>query len=465
MDGYFTTRERLNRAAAYLRGTNLGSVVIRSVAASSLVQIGAILAAFLVSIQLARGLGVEGYGEYGIAMAVITLAAIPAEFGVPKLVLREASAAAALKDWPKFFGVLRWADRTSLRISALLAVTIAVGSVAILGSGKSAVVMAILFGVPIIPFLALAKIRGAGLQALHFLVLGQIPQTLLRPMILSLLLFATYVLRRFPTAAEAMAFNSATALVALGLNHLWLKRREPNERPKTIVRDGSRWLASSFRMALSDGMLQLQAQLSILMVGVLAGPHDVGLFRIAISIVTFMVAPVVLLNVVALPIYSRLYAEQDMVRVQRLCTRSTQLQFTAILIISLPLLLAGREILGFVFGEGYRGAYPPMAISFIGFLFSAACGTNSELLNMTGHERRVTRAMSIGLAANLLTMPILTSLFGLVGAALSLAIGTIAWNLIATRDAFRLLDVNTTLAPIRTLQRSFRSISRWRRNS
>lgn len=451
----------MSRVAAYLRGSNLGPVVIRSVAASSVVQVAAILAAFVVSIQLARGLGVEGYGEYGIAMAVITLAAIPAEFGVPKLVLREASAAAALKEWPKFFGVLRWADSTSLRISAMLAVAIAVGSAAILGSGKSSVVMAILFGVPIIPLLALAKIRGAALQALHFLVLGQIPQTLLRPVILSLLLLASYLVLRSPTAAEAMAFNSATALVALTLNHLWLRRREPHERPTSITRDGRRWLASSFRMALSDGMLQLQAQLSILMVGMLAGARDVGLFRIAISIVTFMVAPVVLLNVVVLPIYSRLYAEKDMGRVQRLCTRSTQVQFTAILIISLPLLLAGREILAFVFGQGYRGAYSPMAISFIGFLFSAACGANSELLNMTGHERRVTRAMSIGLVVNLVTMPILTSFFGLAGAALSLAAGTIAWNLIATTDAFRILHVNTTLAPIRSFQRLIRSISRW----
>jgi O-antigen/teichoic acid export membrane protein len=446
--GCFIIREKLIRAAAYLRGSSLGPVVIRSIAASSLVQMGAILAALVGSIQLARGLGVKGYGEYGIAMAVITLAGIPAELGIPKLVLRETAAAAALKDWATFFGVLRWADRTCWRVSAILAFGITVGSMLILGAQKSTVVTAILLGVPIIPFLAMAKIRGAALQGLQFLVLGQIPQTLLRPVLLSIMLFILYLARRFPSASGAMALNSATALTALIINHIWLRRKKSPENAPVVPAQGRRWLKSSFPMALSDGMLQLQAQLSILAVGLLASAEDVGLFRIAVSIVTFMVAPVVLLNVATLPVYSRLFVQRDMTRFQRLCTRSTQLQFTAILLISLPLLVDGRAILGFIFGEAYRGAFAPMAVSFGGFLFSAACGPNSELLNMTGHERRVTRAMAIGLITNLVTMPLLVRLFGVAGAALSLSIGTIAWNLVASRDAFRLLHVNTTLAPI-----------------
>src|SRR6185437_11437436 len=270
----------------------------------------------------------------------------------------------------------------------------------------------------------------------------------------ALTLFVLYIAERFPSAAGAMALNSVTALVALVVNFIWLKKREPDRKEVTVIQDGRRWLSSSFPMALSEGMLQLQAQLSILMVGVFVGPHDVGLFRIAVSVVTFMVAPVVLLGAVTLPIYSRLYVEKDMDRLQRLCTRSTQLQFTAIFIISLPLLLDGGDILGFVFGQAYRGAFAPMAISSIGFLVSAACGANSELLNMTGHERRVTRAMSIGLITNVVTMPLFVPLFGVGGAALSLSIGTVAWNVIATADAFKLLHVNTTLIPLAVPRRA-----------
>lgn len=441
------------RATSYLRGSNLGSVIIRSIVASSVVQIAAIIAVFVSSVQLARGLGVRGYGEYGIAMAIVTLGGIPAELGIPKLVLRETAAATALRDWPRFFGVLRWADRTCLGVSALLVVAIIIGSAAVLGWQDSGLIRAIALGIPIIPLLAMARIQGAALQGLQFVVLGQLAQTLFRPLLLAMTLFVLYIARQFPSAAGAMALNSATALVALVVNYIWLKNRKPDRKEVTLVQDGRRWLKSSFPMALSEGMLQLQAQLSILMVGVFVGPHDVGLFRIAISVVTFMVAPVVLLGAVTLPIYSRLYVEKDMDRLQRLCTRSTQLQFAAILIISLPLLLDGRNILGFIFGEGYRGAYAPMAISSIGFLISAACGANSELLNMTGHERRVTRAMSIGLVTNVVTMPLFVSLFGVGGAALSLSIGTIAWNFIATAEAFKLLHVNTTLVPVGTRRR------------
>lgn len=442
------------RAASYLRGSNLGSVIIRSVAASSAVQIAAIIAVFVSSVQLARGLGVRGYGEYGIAMAIVTLGGIPAELGIPKLVLRETAAATTLRDWPRFFGVLRWADRTCLRVSAVLVVAIIIGSTAVLGTKNAAMMRAIALGIPIIPLLAMARIQGAALQGLQFVVLGQLAQTLFRPLLLALTLFVLYIAERFPSAAGAMALNSVTALVALVVNFIWLKKREPDRKEVTVIQDGRRWLRSSFPMALSEGMLQLQAQLSILMVGVFVGPHDVGLFRIAVSVVTFMVAPVVLLGAVTLPIYSRLYVEKDMDRLQRLCTRSTQLQFTAIFIISLPLLLDGGDILGFVFGQAYRGAFAPMAISSIGFLVSAACGANSELLNMTGHERRVTRAMSIGLITNVVTMPLFVPLFGVGGAALSLSIGTVAWNVIATADAFKLLHVNTTLIPLAVPRRA-----------
>jgi len=453
-DGRFAIRDRVVRAASYLRGSNLGSVIIRSVAASSAVQIAAIIAVFVSSVQLARGLGVRGYGEYGIAMAIVTLGGIPAELGIPKLVLRETAAATTLRDWPRFFGVLRWADRTCLRVSAVLVVAIIIGSTAVLGTKNAAMMRAIALGIPIIPLLAMARIQGAALQGLQFVVLGQLAQTLFRPLLLALTLFVLYIAERFPSAAGAMALNSVTALVALVVNFIWLKKREPDRKEVTVIQDGRRWLRSSFPMALSEGMLQLQAQLSILMVGVFVGPHDVGLFRIAVSVVTFMVAPVVLLGAVTLPIYSRLYVEKDMDRLQRLCTRSTQLQFTAIFIISLPLLLDGGDILGFVFGQAYRGAFAPMAISSIGFLVSAACGANSELLNMTGHERRVTRAMSIGLITNVVTMPLFVPLFGVGGAALSLSIGTVAWNVIATADAFKLLHVNTTLIPLAVPRRA-----------
>jgi O-antigen/teichoic acid export membrane protein len=255
-----------------------------------------------------------------------------------------------------------------------------------------------------------------------------------------------------------MALNSVTAAAAFAITYLLLRTRQPPRKAGSLASDGRRWLASSIPMALSDGMYLIQGQLSVLLLGILASPTEVGLFRTAVASATIVTTPAIVLNLVTLPVYSRLFAEKDMSRLRRLATRAAQMQFFVMLLISLPLLIDGAEILGIVFGRDYSAAAPILTIALAGFLFSAGCGANGALLNMTGYERRITRAMSAGLIVNLATMPLFVSIFGVVGAALSLAIGTVAWNLIATFDALRLLRVNTTIVPLihnRSLEATF----------
>ena len=80
-------------------------------------------------VQLARGLGVESYGYYGIAFSVITLCGIPGEMGLTRLVTREIAAASVRNDYPRLFGVLRWADLTAFRISLPTAVAVMTGGI------------------------------------------------------------------------------------------------------------------------------------------------------------------------------------------------------------------------------------------------------------------------------------------------------------------------------------------------
>src|SRR5687768_836127 len=121
-------RNQIDRSRLYLAGTSLGPFLIRAVAGTGAVQLAGMLVTFLVGIQLARGLGVEGYGLYGVAMAILSLASVPSEFGLPRLVIREVAGSAARRDLPALFGVIRWANKTSLLISGLMAGAIAVGA-------------------------------------------------------------------------------------------------------------------------------------------------------------------------------------------------------------------------------------------------------------------------------------------------------------------------------------------------
>lgn len=434
------------RVRAYATGSGLGPILLRSVTGTGIVRIAAMLASFAVGVQLARGLGTAGYGYYGIALALITVAGVPAEMGLARVVTREVAAAIARNDLPVVFGVLRWANSISWRISAGMTLAVIIAALVMIRSHSSTVALALLLGAPMIPLLSLGRIRGGALQGLHFIVRGQIPDILVRPLVLSLLIFALSVSRIAVTPAAAVALNSVSAAVALALAQLWLKRRLP-PRPGKIARTGRRWLASSIPIGLTDGMRVLQSEASLLLLGVIAAPADVGLFRIA-NVTSFTAAtPVAIITFVAFPVIARLYAQEDMERLQQALTRLAQAQFAGVLILCLPLLFFPGQLLGLIFGTEYGAAASALRILAAAQVITSAFGVNSAVLNMTHHERRVTRAMMIALALNLVALPPLAMRWGETGAAIAVAAGWILWNILTWADAWRLLNVETSIIP------------------
>lgn len=435
----------IRKTRSYFAGEGLRPMLVRAFAGSGIVRIAAMLASFGVGVQLARGLGVEGYGYYGLALAIITLASIPSELGLSKLVTREVATTAAAKDYPALFGVLRWADRTCWWISAVVAAILAVAALILLDIRTSPLGAAILLGLPAIPLLALSRIRGGALQGLYYIVLGQVPANLLRPVLLSALLFAAYLAGLALTPASAMALYSFTALIVFVVAHLWLRARLPAAAPSQIVQGGRKWLASSIPLALTDGMRTLQSELTILLLGLLAVAADVGLFRIAVVTAIIAAAPMVVLIRVTMPAIARLHAAGEHARLQKLVTYGAYAQTAGVLLLSLPLLIVPELLLSLVFGPDYAPAANALRIVALGQIANAAFGPNIVLLNMTHNEARVTRAMAIGLVLNVITVLLLLQMLGLIGAALGFVVSLLSWNILTWLDGKRILSIDTSI--------------------
>ena len=438
-------KDRISRARSYVTGKGLGPFLIRAVAGSGAVQLAGMVVAFLVGVQLARGLGVAGYGYYGMAMAVVSLVTIPGALGIPRLVTREVAAAEARKDFPALFGVLRWADRICWRTSAAIALAVAVGAAVAWRMSSAGLALAILLGAPMIPLLPLSAIRGGALRGLHHVVLGQISNTFLRPLAMSILLFAIFLAGFRIGAPLAMALNSLTALGALILTERWLATRLPQTRVAPSTSNSRGWLASSIPMALADAVQTLQQQLSVLVLGLVAAPAVVGLFRVSISSLPVLAVPITVVNLVVLPMFARLHAEGDHRKLQRLVSATALIRFAGVLLLALPLILAAGPLLGLVFGKGYAPAADTLRILAIGMTINSAFGPNAAVLNMTGHERRVTRAVSMSLLINVVVMALLAPWWGAPGAAIGILAGQIWWNTLLWMDARRRLSIETSV--------------------
>jgi O-antigen/teichoic acid export membrane protein len=108
-------------------------------------------------------------------------------------------------------------------------------------------------------------------------------------------------------------------------------------------------------------------------------------------------------------------------------------------------LLAAGPLLGLVFGNGFVPAAQTLKVLAAGAIIGSAFGPNAALLNMTGHERRVTRAVSMSLVINLVVMMALAPKWGSTGAALGVLAGQIWWNLLLWVDAKQRLSIDTSI--------------------
>jgi O-antigen/teichoic acid export membrane protein len=449
LHGRVTVLARAQFVNRLWRGKGLGSILLRGLAGTGAVRIASMALSFAVGVQLARRLGVSGYGYYGIALSVITICGIPGELGLPRLITREVAAAAVRHDNAHIFGVLRWADRLAMRMSVIVGVGLAVAALVLSRADRSPVAMTLLVGAPIVPFMVLSRLRGGALQGLQHIVRGQVPANLVRPIAQSLLLFAAYLAGMVLTPASAMVLNVFASAGAFAIAAYWLAQRLPAGAPAELLHGGRKWIASSIPMALTDGMRMLQTELTILLLGLATTPTEVGLFRVGAATAFAAATPIAVINHVAFPVISQLHAKQDYGRLQRAVTKLAQAQFSGVLLLSLPLLIAPDWLLTQVFGAAYAPAGPALRILTVAQIINAGFGPNVALLNMTHNERRVTKAMACGLVINLAAVIILSAAFARVGAALGVVLGLTIWNGMTWLDGKRILRIDSSILPVR----------------
>jgi O-antigen/teichoic acid export membrane protein len=403
-------------------------------------------ASFASGVLLARMLGVEGYGYYGFAFSIITIGGIPGELGLPTLVLREIAAHDADGDPRHAERTLRWATRTALRLSGVIVLLLVAAAAAAFAADRRLLATAILFGAPAIPLMAIAKIDGGALQGLHHVVRGQVPPILFRPLLLTLLLLAAFLFNTgIGGAPGAMALYSLTSCFTLAAAHFWLRQRLPRTLSNEPVHGEKRWLATSIPFALVEGMRVLQGELSIVLLGLLASAAEVGIFRIATVTATMAAIGTIIVTYVTMPTIARLYSEREMPRLQKVVTAGAWIQFACVVVASIPLLVAAGPLLTLVFGSSYAVAAVALKIIAVGQIANAAFGPNVTLLNMTGHERRVTRAMAISLAVNLVGVAAVAGRWGATGAAAAYVAALLCWNVLTWLDARRLVGVETSI--------------------
>ena len=429
---------------------SLARTLVMATVGSAGVRIVGMALTFLVGVQLAHFLGPTGYGVYGTVMAVVTLLLVPAQLGLPQLIARAIPAAIVECDFAKVKGTLIWFTSVVLIASVAMVALGVIGVFVASGENDPIPSGAYLWGLSLVPLIALSALAAGALRGFHRVVGAQYYEVLIRPALLACLLLLAGSYSGGVSPGSALALQALSTLLALALCvwHVLSISMKGRAMHVVVAARPSGWLASALPMTGTELIRALEGQYPILMIGALASIVDVGVFRVALSAAGFFGLPATLINLVVMSYVATLHAEGDKVRLQRLATGSAVLMFMCTLALTVIIYIFGVELIAIIFGDAFRSAWPVLIALGIAYSVNAFFGSAATILNMTGLERVVPVAYVSGLLVGLtLTLALLGPL-GIVGAGVAAIASECVKGGILWFAAMRQLNVDTAATSI-----------------
>ncbi|MDQ0464930.1 O-antigen/teichoic acid export membrane protein [Caulobacter ginsengisoli] len=436
--------------------------ILRGASVSLVLQVAGLGLGYLGTAVLVRAMRPAEFGVYGFMLSLVTVLVLPAQFGVPTLVIRETAAGRQTGDYAAAKGLLLRSNQFALAAGLLLGLgTLALAAfLPMLRPNLPVLILAL----ATLPLLALTAIRGAALRGLGQVIAGQWPDVALKPALVLVfvalatpaavpkltalcLLFGVVLPPAAMSSTLAMALNLiATAIAFLvGLVLLW--RAMPDELRRASPRfDSRRWIASAIPLGVGGGIAVLNVQIAVLLMGALSRPpEEIGIYRVVAQ--TAMLAALGYTAVIATlsPRFAAAQVAGDRAGLQRAASLGAVLSTAVCLPFALFFLAFGGPFLGLVFRPEAAVGGPTLAVLGLAHLFNAAMGCSAAMLNMSGHERDFTISCAVGLVLQTVLALALIPAFGLMGAAIASAVGVVAPNLLLWRYAHLRLGVESAI--------------------
>jgi O-antigen/teichoic acid export membrane protein len=407
------------------------------------IESASLAAAFVVQAVLARLLGAAAFGDYSYALAWVLALALVGKAGAEASSLRFVASYGALGEWPLLVGFVRSTLARTAALSTLLALGAALVTFAAPGMARP---LRLVFWVAcsLVPVEALVEVTVAILKAL-----GRAPAAVAvagigRRALQLVLLAALAWPRGEPGATLAVALHLASGLLALALLALLLARGLPRAAQGALPSyDRGTWRRTGGVLFGFGVVLATISRLDSLLLGLLRGTSEVGIYAVASRLAGLAVFGQAALNSILAPEISRLWSRGETAELERTAKRASRLASAFALAAALGLVALGKPVLR-IFGPEFTAGYLPLLVLLAGNVVNAFSGSVGYLMNMTGHQgdalRWAAAVLGLGLALHVVLIPH----FGALGAAIATAVATALWNLFLVRRVKETLGIDPT---------------------
>ena len=423
----------LRLATSDIKDSKIKKQLLRGGTGALVVRVLSLLAALLASVVLARVLGDSGYGLYAFALSATTLLALPVNFGVPTLVIRETAGAEASGDWVALRSIQVWALRmnvmVALAISGAILLFVWIGGASLSGDSRLVLVAAATLILPA----AIISTLGATLRGLRWVISGLFPSEVLRPLLISALVAASlYVWVDDLPPEIALGMNFIATLLVLLLLILLVRHAlpTPSLAERERVFKTRQWLKSLLPLGAMSGLHLINQNMDLIMLGVFRDTAEVGHYKVAVSGAAFVIFGLSAIQVVAMPYITRYFSEKDHDRLQSLASVFAGASVLLALPVILIFVVWGHDLLAFVYGDSFLASWEPLIVLSVAQLGNAVFGLVWPLLVMTGHEYAGVRGLVFATATNVVLNLAFIPKFGAFGAAMATGASVLVWNIL-----------------------------------
>lgn len=421
--------------------------MLRGGAVVLLTQIGFVTLTFAIGVLLARSMGTAGYGAFTNAMAWINVATLPATLGFAVLLTRQVAVFRSSRDWSQLGAMLAFADRRVMATSVLVMLCIGLLSM-VLYQGSDATLMrqTLWIALPLLPLLALSRLREGTLRGWEALAQAQVPGMLLRPaLLLCGLLVAWWGGFHQVTPVLAMMLNLLAALVALYLLVVWTRQLIPVTQAHATNREqGRAWILAALPMMVAGNMQVLLTQTDVLVLGALLGADQTGVYSAVTRLAYLLFYGNAAVDLVLAPIIARFHARQQLKELQPVLTRVVRWSWAFMLVLGLVVVFYRVPLLG-VFGPEFRVGEMLVVVMVSGRILETALGSGALVLLMAKNEMMVAKVYGIAAIANLMMNLLLVPVYGAVGAVVATLLAGIGAKLLFAILARRAAGIGVTV--------------------
>lgn len=395
------------------------SLILKGAAGSAVLKGINLVFGLLATAFLGRVLMPTQYGYYAFASTVVTLLALPVQCGLPQLMTREIAKYQLAEQWGYIRGLLLRANQLSAVLGLVMVAALLLALPLLTRFVPAVDRTTFLWAIALLPLIALNRLRGGALIGLRKVVLGMLPDNGIRAVLFLVFIALWHWVWPFGSA-DAMALQVAATLIAfLAGAVLLMQHLPPSVRTSQAGFESKRWISAIIPLTLTDALLIVNMQADLVILGIFRDAADVGIYRAAVLVASQVTIGLTIANEVLSPHIARLHQAGDPAGMKAMMRQALGwLALTGALLAGVCI-LAGREILVFVFGSPYAGGGEALAVLAFGQFVTVAAGTGSVLLNMSGHEKDVLRVFAVSAVTNVIANLVMVPLFGLVGAAIA----------------------------------------------